>query len=85
MAAQQYIRPHIKLENQIHLSEKSVTKNGAAFNPSIGLIPSTESQTAVAAQRGAIGGGGSDDKILKICSQEQAMQSCVPGCTELSL
>lgn len=86
VAAQQHVSPHIKLENQAHLSiKRSVAKNGAAVNPSVGTIPSAESQTAVAAQRGAIGGGGSgrDDNILKICSQEQVMQSCTRLCTRL--
>lgn len=60
MSAQEYIRPHSKLENQTHLSKKKkITKNGVAFHPSFGSIPSAELQTAVAAQRGAIGGGGS--------------------------
>jgi len=51
VSAQQYVRPHSKLEKRTDLGEKKcVTKNGDAFNPGIGLIPSAELQTAVAGQ-----------------------------------
>lgn len=42
----------VNWKNELTLIKKCVTKNGAAFNPLevIGLIPSLESQTAVAAE-----------------------------------
>lgn len=82
MSAQQYVRPHSKLEKRMDLGWKNVLlKTVLLLIQALVWSPAQSYKQLRQHNRGAIGGGGGrEDEILKICSQEQAMQNCVSGC-----